>query len=94
MGNSPDAVNYYIPLMKYLNLTWSEIKRTPRYELMGLIAALSEYNILHSFDGYTEKDVSEMRKNNPSIMSQYGEYVDRKRKYSNRKEVQSFSEFK
>ena len=61
--------------MKYLGMSWREIKETPRIELEGILAALGEYNLLHSFDGYNEKDISEMAKNKPEIRSKYGEYV-------------------
>ena len=61
MTNSPAAVNAVIPLMKTLNMSWAEIKATPAVELEGLMIALGEYNILHSFDGYSEKDVSEIK---------------------------------
>ena len=94
MSNSPDVVNYYIPLMKDLNMTWEEIKNTPRYELQALIVALNEFNILHSFDGYSDKDVQEMAKNNPEVVSYYSDYKARQRKYSNKKSAQisSFGE--
>ena len=36
MTNSLDAVNLYVPLIKETNMTWEEMKRTPRYELEGL----------------------------------------------------------
>ena len=62
-------------------MTWEEIKKTPRYELEGLIIALSEYNILHSFDGYTNKHIGEMAKDNPEITKQYAEYQAKQRKY-------------
>ena len=75
MKDSPDAVCIYIPLMKHLGMSWDEIKKTPRLELEGILAALGEYNLLHSFDGYNEKDVSEMAKNKPEVRSKYGEYV-------------------
>ena len=62
----------YIPLMKDLNLTWEDIKSTPKLELIGLATALSEYNILHSFDGYSAKDIDEMAKDKPDIRRKYG----------------------
>ena len=67
-------------------MSWEDIKNTPRHELEGLLAALGEYNILHSFDGYTAKDVAELQKNNPNIAGQYADYKERQRKYSKRKE--------
>ena len=44
-------------------------------ELEGLLAALGEFNVIHSFDGYNESDISEMAKNKPEVRSKYGEYV-------------------
>jgi hypothetical protein len=75
MKEAPEAVCIYIPLMKSLGMSWVEIKETSRIELEGLMAALGEYNLLHSFDGYSEKDISEMAKNKPEVRSKYGEYV-------------------
>ena len=63
-------------------MTWEEIKKTPRHELQGLLVALNEYTILHSFDGYSSKDVGEMAKNNPDISNQYADYKERQRRYS------------
>ena len=40
--------------------------------------------ILHSFDGYSEKDISEMGKNKPEVRSRYGEYVLANRKLKER----------
>jgi len=60
--------------MKHLGMSWADIKGTPRIELEGIMAALGEYNLLHSFDGYNEKDISEMSKNKPEVRSRYGEY--------------------
>ena len=74
MKESPDAVLVYIPLMKDLGMSWSEIKNTSRTELEGILSAFAEYNKLHSFDGYSDKDISEMAKTRPEIRSQYGEY--------------------
>ena len=39
MTNSLDAVQLYVHLMKETNMTWEEIKKTPRYELEGILAA-------------------------------------------------------
>ena len=74
MVDMPDAVCIYIPLMKDLGMSWSEIKNTSRTELEGILSAFAEYNKLHSFDGYSDKDISEMAKTRPEIRSQYGEY--------------------
>ena len=57
MTDSPDAVMLYIPLMKETNMTWREIKNTPRIELESILAACYEYNLLHSMDGYEAKDI-------------------------------------
>ena len=75
MKEAPEAVCIYIPLMKDLGMSWAEIKNTPRTELEGLLMAFSEYRVLHSFDGYSEKDISSMAKDKPEIRSKYGEYV-------------------
>ena len=87
MSYSPEMVNIFIPLMKNLNMSWEELKRTPRRELIGLLTALSEYNILHSFDGYTDKHIGEMSKDNGEVRQQYADYKAAKRKYSNVKDV-------
>jgi hypothetical protein len=94
MGYSPEMVNCFIPLMKGLGMSWSEIKATPQIELNGLLTALSEYNILHSFDGYNDKQVREMAKDNPDIMPQYNDYKVKQRRYNTRseKKITSFRE--
>ncbi len=79
MKDSPDAVCIYIPLMKDLGMSWAEIKNTPRRELEGILSAFSEYSILHSFDGYGDKDIAEMAKNKPEVRSQYAEYMEANR---------------
>ena len=81
MTASPDAVLLYIPLMKETNMTWEEIKRTPRHELQGLLAACHEYAILHSMDGYDAQDISDLAKNKPSIRSDWNRYMAARRKY-------------
>jgi hypothetical protein len=65
--------------MKDLGMSWAEIKQTPRIELEGLLSAFSEYSILHSFDGYGDKDISEMAKSRPEVRSQYGQYIEANR---------------
>ena len=96
MIESPDAVYLIIPLMKELHMSWSEIKDTPRFELVGLLGALGNYSTLHSFDGYTSENIREMSKNNSSINADYSKYLEMKAKYERRtgkqKKVQSFSE--
>ena len=96
MIESPDAVYLIIPLMKELHMSWSEIKDTPRFELVGLLGALGNYSTLHSFDGYTNENIGEMAKSNPGIRGDYNRYMEMKAKYERRtgkqKKVQSFSE--
>ena len=81
MVDSPEAVLLYVPLMKELGMTWNEIKETPRMELEGLLAAASEFNLLHSLDGYEAKDIGDMAKHRPSIRSDYNKYMEQRRKY-------------
>ena len=81
MTNSPEAVHLYVPLMKELGMSWTEIKRTPRYELVGIIIAWQNYELLHSFDGYTASEVSDMAKNKPEVRSAYNEYLSINAKY-------------
>ena len=78
MQNTPDAVCLYIPLMKDLGMSWPDIKATPRIELEGLMAAYNEYTEVHSFDGYSPEDVSEMAKNKPQVRSQYQQHMEAK----------------
>ena len=84
MLESPDAVLLYIPLMKEIGMSWNEIKSTPRRELDGLLSACHEYSALHSMDGYSEKQVGEMSKNNPEVRSQYIRYLEKKRKFEDK----------
>jgi len=81
MTASPDAVLLYVPLMKETNMTWEEVKRTPRHELQGLLAACHEYSVLHSMDGYDANDISDMAKNKPAIRSDWNRYMEMRRKY-------------
>tara|TARA_B100000287_G_scaffold326275_1_gene310565 strand:+ start:175 stop:465 length:291 start_codon:yes stop_codon:yes gene_type:complete len=81
MLESPDAVLLYIPLMKKIGISWNEIKHTPNHELQGLLRAANEYDTLHSMDGYTDKDISEIAKEKPEIRSQYAKYLEKRRKY-------------
>lgn len=71
-------------------MSWAELKATPAVELEGLVIALSEYNILHSFDGYTSKEVGDMAKDKPQIRTQYNDYIERRRKYGVDKAQTSF----
>ena len=81
---APEAIFLYIPLMKELGLSWTEIKSLPKQELEGLLFALSQYSKYHQFDGYDEKDVSEMAKEKPAIRSDYYRYMELKRTYEER----------
>jgi len=81
MTDTPEAVLLYIPLMKELGMSWEEIKRTPRMELEGLLAAVQEHNLLHAMDGYEQKDINDMAKHRPSIRGDYGKYMAQRAKY-------------
>ena len=75
-------------------MSWSEIKATPQIELNGLLTAMGEYNVLHSFDGYNDKQVRDLAKDNPDIISHYNDYKAKQRKYNKRSErkITSFRE--
>ena len=96
MKTAPDAVYVIIPCMKELGMSWSEIKSTPRHELVGLLGAASNYNQLHQFDGYSGEDVNKMAKDKPQIRSQYAEAMKLKAQYELRsgkkKATTSFSD--
>jgi hypothetical protein len=84
MSTAPDAVYVIIPCMKELGMSWSEIKKTPRFEMVGLIAAMSNYNVLHSFDGYSSDDISSMAKDKPELRSDYARSMALKANYERR----------
>ena len=84
MINSPDAVYVIIPCMKELRMSWSEIKRTPRNELLGILGAYSNYNIIHQFDGYAPDEVGKLAKDKPEIRAQYNQSEGLKRDYQAR----------
>ncbi len=84
MKTAPEAVYLYIPLMKELGLSWTEIKNSTKKELEGLLFGLSQYNTLHQFDGYDEKDINQMSKEKPQIRSDYYNYINVKREYDDR----------
>ena len=84
MKEAIEPVYLYLPLMKGLGMSWETLKRTPRWELEGLLFALSEYNVLHSMDGYTDRHVSQMAKDAPEIRSQWNAYQEKKAKYEER----------
>ena len=96
MSKSPDAVYLIIPLMKELGMSWSEIKKTPRQELNGLVAAMSNYNVMHSFDGYSDKEVNDMVKNKPEMRGDYNKYLEINALYrersGTRRKIESFHE--
>jgi|TARA_R100000808_G_C2078673_1_gene103359 hypothetical protein len=93
MLDTPDAVLLYIPLMKGLGMSWTEIKQTTRGELEGLLGAMYEHEHFHSMDGYSDDDVSELAKNRPEVRHQYRRYLETRRRYNdmlNVKPKQSF----
>ena len=96
MKEGIEPVYLYIPLMKGLGMSWETLKHTPRWELEGLLFALSEYNVLHSMDGYTDKHVGQIAKDSPEIRSQWNAYQEKKAKYEEkagiRKEPTTFKE--
>ena len=67
MTESPDAVLIYVPLMSKLHMSWNDIKKTPRIELRGLLAALNEYELLHAMDGYDDNDIEFNNENSQNI---------------------------
>ena len=62
-------------------MSWTEIKNTPRYELVSLLGAMSNYNKLHAFDGYTPNEIGDMAKDKPALRSQYNESKGLEAKY-------------
>lgn len=70
--------------MKELGMSWNEIKNTPRHEVVSLVAALNQYEVLHSYDGYTAEDINEMAKDKPAIRSSYNKYLNTKADYEQR----------
>jgi|GEM_PF-1383412 len=96
MKTAPDAVYVIIPCMKELGMSWSEIKTTPRYELVGLLAAMSNYNELHAFDGYTADEIGKMGKDKPGLLGAYAKSMDLQAGYEIRsgkkRKVLSFKE--
>lgn len=67
--------------MKELNMSWAEIKSTPNVELQGILKAYQNYSIIHAFDGYTEKDVNTMAKENPSVRTQFLNSISTKERF-------------
>ena len=78
----------WIPLMKDLGMSWEDIRNSPRYELRGLLSAYNEYENLHSMDGYTSDEISDMAKNKPSVRSNWHKYLETQRKYKEMIEVE------
>jgi hypothetical protein len=76
--------------MKDLGMNWNEIKDTPTIELTALLQGLSNYNVLHAFDGYSSEDVSDLAKNKPSVRMDYAKSMAMKEKYGMRKKPTSF----
>ena len=81
MNEAPEPVLLFIPLMMELGMSWQELMDTPRFILEGLLMALVEYKQLHSMDGYTDKDISQMAKDRPEVRSVWIKYMEKKRKY-------------
>ena len=75
--------------MKELHLSWSELKLLPRYELEGLLYGLSQYNRMHQFDGYDEKQIGDMAKDKPQIRTDYYNYRELKDEYDSRMGIKS-----
>jgi len=81
MTETPRPVVLYVPLMKELGISWTEIKNMPSWELEGLQGALNEYNALHSMDGYTSDEVAEIAKNRPQIRHSWASYQEKQAKF-------------
>tara|TARA_R100000963_G_scaffold29359_1_gene20515 strand:- start:230 stop:523 length:294 start_codon:yes stop_codon:yes gene_type:complete len=81
MTETPRAVVLYVPLMKDLGISWTEIKKMPAWELEGLQGALNEYNALHAMDGWTSDEVAETAKNKPQIRSSWNDYQEKRAKF-------------
>ena len=84
MSDSPDVIYLYIPLMKELHLSWSELKSLPRNELEGLLFGLTQYTRMHQFDGYSEEEIGKMAKDRPQVRSDYYKYRELKDEYDAR----------
>jgi hypothetical protein len=96
MKVAPEAVYLIIPLMKELGMRWDDIKKSPRHELEGILAAWGIYQQMHAFDGYTPDDINEQAKNRPSLRSDYNKYMEINAKYQEkigiRNKTQSFKD--
>ena len=81
MNEAPEPELLFVPLMKDLGMSWKEIISTPRFVLEGILMAYVEYSHLHSMDGYTDEDITELAKNRPEIRTTWIKYMEKKRKY-------------
>ena len=75
-------------------MSWEEIKRIPRVELDGLLLGFKNYTTIHAFDGYNDKDISNMAKDKPEVSSQYAETKRMKNKFELRAGIQKMKEYK
>jgi len=91
-NSAPEMVFVWIPLMKELGVSWTEIKNATRLELLGLVQGLSNYNVLHAFDGYSSKDIDSMAKGNPSVRGDYAKSQEMKAKYGMLRKHTSFTD--
>ena len=73
-------------------MSWSEIKQTSRHELQMLLTGLSNYNILHSFDGYDSDDVSQLAKDKPKVRQDYNKYRAMQDRFGKKKKPVAFSD--
>ncbi len=85
-------VNLWIPLLKEGIISYTEIKECTRTELLGLLSGLNNYNVIHAFDGYSEKDIAELAKNNPSVRGDYAKTQAMKAKFGMARPPTSFKE--
>ena len=97
MREAPEAVYLIIPLMKELGMRWEDIKKSPRHELDGILAAFGIYNQMHAYDGYTSEDINEHAKSRPAIRGDYAKYLEINAKYRGKlgfkkRKAKSFSE--
>ena len=82
MKEAPEAVYLIIPLMKELGMRWDDIKKSPRHELVGLLAAYGIYNQMHAYDGYSSDDINDQAKSRPAIRGDYAKYMEINARYS------------
>jgi len=88
MKEDPDVVNLYIPLMKDLNMSYSEIQSLSRHELNGLLLALDTYTTMHAFDGYTSESIGDLARNDASIHGRYAKTQEVKARMEERMGIQ------